>query len=525
MTETRRFTHGEILKILSGLLMALLTAMLSTSVASTALPTIVGELGGQNQLAWVASAMLLTMTASTPLWGKLSDLFGRKFLFQFALVVFVLGSVAGGFAWNMPGLIAARAVQGLGAGGLFALTHVVLGDIVAPRERGRYAGYIGGTFGVATVAGPLVGGFIVDADRLGWRWCFFVCVPLAVVAFTVIQKVLKLPRVKRDARVDWLGACTVTGGATALMLVLTLAGEEFPWNSPWTYGLGGLSAALIALAVVAERRAAEPILPPRLFRDRTFVWTSVASAFVGVLLYSAMNFLPQYFQIGRGMSPTMSGLMTLPMVLGLFVTSVGSGRIVTGTGRWKIFPVVGMVLMGTGTALLSVHLEAGLVGIGADVAVLGFGLGLTMQILILAAQNSAKRADMAATTAGVTFFRSLGGAIGVAAFGAILTARLSEEMSARLRAAHLPVPSGRPNLGSPEAIHRLPEPIRHIVLESFTRAVETAFLVGVPVAALGLLAVLALKEQPLRSAPTTAHRTVRGGDAALVAAADEAGPR
>jgi EmrB/QacA subfamily drug resistance transporter len=521
VTETQRFTHREILTILFGLLTALLTAMISTSVVTTALPTIAGDLGGQDQLPWIASATLLTMTASMPLWGKLSDLFGRKFLFQFALVVFVVGSVVAAVSQNMPELIGARAVQGLGVGGLFSLSQVVLGDIVAPRERGRYSGYIGATFGVSTVAGPLLGGFIVDTDRLGWRWCFYVCIPLAVIAFIVIQKVLTLPRVRRrEARVDWWGAGTVTGGATALMLMITLAGQQFAWGSPWTFGLGALSAVLFALAVVAERRAAEPILPPRLFRDRTFVCSALGSSLVGVTLYGAMIFMPQYLQIARGMSPTMSGLMTVPMVLGLFVASVSSGRVVTVTGRWKIFPVVGMVLVGTGMALLSVlRVGSSMVVIGFDVGVLGVGLGLTMQILILAVQNAADRGDMAAATSGVAFFRTLGGAVGVAAFGAVLTGRLSTEMSGMLRAAHITIPAGQVNLGSPDGIHRLPGPIRDIVLESFTRAVETVFLVGVPIAALGLLTVLLLKEVPLRTAPAAAQPAA--GEA-LVAMGDRA---
>ncbi|WP_315987129.1 MDR family MFS transporter [Actinomadura sp. HBU206391] len=517
MTE-RSYSHREILKILSGLLLALLTSMISTSVVGTALPTIVGDLGGQDQLSWVASAPLLTMTVSTPLWGKLSDLFGRKFMFQLSLVVFVLGSMAAGLAQNMAELISARAVQGLGVGGLSALTQVILGDIVEPRQRGRYSGYTGAVFGVSTIAGPLLGGFIVDADGLGWRWCFYVCVPLAAIAFIVIQKVLRLPRVRRDARIDWLGAFAITGGASALMLVLTLGGKQFAWNSPWTYGLGALSAALLALSIVAERRAGEPILPPRLFGDRTFVFTALASLFVGVTLFGGLIFLPQYLQIVKGMSPTMSGLTTVPMVVGLFLASVGSGRIVTVTGRWKVFPLVGMLLVALAMFLLSrLHVSSSRLIVGVDVAVLGVGLGLSMQILILAAQNGAKRADMAATTAGVTFFRSLGGAMGVAAFGAILTGRLNGEMAGMLRAAHAEVPAGGARLGSPEAIQRLPEPLHGIVLESFARAMETVFMVGVPIALLGFLAVLALRELPLRSgAGPAAARPLTEGDPASV---------
>ncbi|MFI0418454.1 MDR family MFS transporter [Spongiactinospora sp. 9N601] len=488
------------LKILVGLVLAMLTSMISTSVVGTALPTIVGTLGGQEQLAWVASATLLTMTASTPLWGKLSDLYGRKRMFQVSLVIFTLAAVGAGFAQDMPQLIAARVVQGIGAGGLQALPQIILGDVVEPRERGRYTGYVGAVFGVSTVAGPLLGGFIVD--NMSWRWCFWISVPLAVVAFIVIQKVLKLPLNRRDARVDWWGATCITGGTTALMLMLSLGGHEFAWNSPWTYGLGAFSLLMFAGAVLAERRAPEPILPPRLFADRTFVLTSLASLFVGAAMFGALMFMPQYLQIVRGMTPTASGLMTLPMVLGMLTSSITSGRVVTRTGRWKIFPVVGMLLVAGGLFLLSkLHVGTPLAIIGLEMAVLGIGLGMCMQILVLAAQNAVTRADMASATSGVAFFRSLGGAVGVAAFGAILSNRLSGELAERLAAARIPLPGGQatPDLGAPDAIRSLPGPVLEIVLDAFTRAMDTVFLVGVPVALLGAAAAIALKELPLRS--------------------------
>ncbi|GAA3088465.1 MDR family MFS transporter [Streptosporangium carneum] len=495
-----RFTHKQVLEILVGLMLAMLTSMISTSVVGTALPTIVGTLGGQDQLAWVASATLLTMTASTPLWGKLSDLYGRKLMFQVSLLVFVFSSVAAGFSQDMGQLIAARAAQGIGAGGLAALPQIILGDVVEPRERGRYSGYIGAVFGVSTVAGPLLGGFIVD--NMSWRWTFWICVPLAVVAFVVIQKVLKLPLVRRDTKVDWWGATFITGGTTALMLLLSFGGKEFGWNSGWTYGLGALSLVLFGLAVVAERRAADPILPPRLFRNHTFVLTSVASLLVGAAMFGALMFLPQYLQIVKAMSPTGSGLMTLPMVLGLLVSSIAVGRFVSRTGRWKIFPVVGMLLVAVGLFLLSqLHVDSSLVVVGVDMTVLGVGLGASMQMLILAAQNAVTRADMASTTSGVSFFRSLGGAVGVAAFGAILSNRLSSELVSLAKAAHLPLTGGAtPSLGSPAAIHHLPAPVLNVILEAFTRAIHTVFLVGVPIAVLAAVAALMLKELPLRSA-------------------------
>ncbi|CNF20869.1 Drug resistance transporter EmrB/QacA subfamily [Mycobacterium tuberculosis] len=506
-----QYTHRQILEILAGLMMAMLTSMISTSVVATALPTIVGDLGGQDQLSWVASASLLTMTASTPLWGKLSDIAGRKLMFQTALLVFVLASVGAGLSQNIGQLIAARAFQGLGVGGLSALAQVILGDVVEPRQRGRYAGYMGAVFGVSTVAGPLLGGFIVDADGLGWRWCFYVCVPLAIVAFLVIQRVLKLPKVQRDTRVDVFGAFTITGSAALLMLVLSLGGTEFPWNSRWTYILLGGAAVLLVLAVVAERIARDPILPPRLFRNRMFLLTSFVSICVGMAMFGVMIYMPQYLQIVKGMSPTASGLMTLPLVLGMLITSTGSGQVVTRTGRYKIFPVLGLACVAAGMFLLSqLHTDSPKAVVGADLALLGIGMGLTLQILILAAQNAAAPADLASTTSGVSFFRNLGGAMGVAAFGAILTNRVAAEIASGFRSAGLPMPSGSSgDLGSPEEIKNLPEPVHGIITEAFTKAMEAVFLVGVPVALIGFLAVLALKELPLRGSADRGKGTKR----------------
>ncbi|MGW2155712.1 MDR family MFS transporter [Nonomuraea sp. NPDC001699] len=514
----RQYTHREILEVMSGLMLAMLTSMISTSVVGTALPTIVGELGGQDQYSWVASATMLTMTVSTPLWGKLSDLFGRKLLFQTALGLFVAASLVAGLSQNMGQLIAARAVQGLGVGGLSALAQVILGDIVSPRERGRYSGYMGAVFGISTVAGPLLGGFIVDTDWLGWRWCFYVVVPFAIVAFAVVQKVLRLPKVKRNTSIDIWGATTITASAASLMLLLTLGGTEFEWNSFWTYFLGAFAVLMLALAVLAERTARNPILPPRLFRNRTFVLTSAASLFVGMAMFGAMIYLPQYLQIVKGLSPTNSGLMTLPMVVALFLAGVISGKIVTNTGKWKIFPVAGLVIVAVGLFLLSrLHVDSSEWLIGLDVGVLGIGLGLSMQMLILAAQNGSELRDMASTTAGVSFFRSLGGAMGVAGFGAILTNRQASEFADLVAKARLHLPGTGQKLGSPAAIQHLPEPLKGIILESFTRALETVFLVGVPIALLGFVAALFLKELPLRGTTMPAGPKPLGKDDLVLA--------
>nr|WP_233515043.1 MDR family MFS transporter [Marinitenerispora sediminis] len=501
-----RYTRRQVVEILIGLMLAMLTSMLTTSIVGTALPTIVGELGGQDKLAWVASATLLTMTASTPLWGKLSDIYGRKLLFQIALVVFIASSVAAGFAHDMTWLIAARFVQGIGAGGLAALPQIILGDVVPPRERGRYSGFLGAVFGVSTVAGPLLGGFLVDSP-LGWRWCFFITVPVAVVAFVVIQALLRLPVQERGrTRIDWWGATFIVGAASAVMLLLSLGGKEFAWNSAPTYVLGAASLVLVALAVLAERRAHDPIIPPRLFGDSTFVLASLASLAVGMAMFGVMIYFPQYLQIVKGMSPTASGLMTLPMVLGMLAASVSSGLVVSRTGRWKAFPIAGTLLIGLGFGTLTwLEVHSSLVLVGLGVALVGLGLGLSMQILILATQNALSRADLAAATSAVSFFRNLGGAVGVAAFGAIMTNRLDTELAPLTAAAGADGGTAAAAAGSPAAIHALPAGVQELVVTAFGDAMHTVFLTGVPIAAVGFVIVLFLRPLPLR----TGHRRAR----------------
>ena len=506
-------------RIMFGLVLAMLTSMLTNSIVGTALPTIMGELGGQDRLAWVATAALLTMTASTPVWGKLSDVWGRKLLFQIALVIFIVASIAAGLAQDINWLIAARALQGLGVGGLATLPNIILGDVVAPRERGRYSGLIGMVFGVSTVLGPLVGGFLVDSP-LGWRWCFLITVPLALFAFVVIQFMFTMPFVpRRDAPVDWLGAGLIFSAASTAIVLLSLGGTQFAWNSPPSYLLGGAAVLLTAAAVVVERRAREPIIPARLFGDRTFVLASLSSICVGMMMFGLIIYMPQYLQMVHGMTPTVSGMMTLPLVASFLTTSIGSGYAVGGSGRWKAYPVVGMLLCSIGFVSLSqAHLDPGMTTVIVGQVLVGLGFGLCMQILLLATQSSLPVRDMAAGTASVVFFRNLGGATGVAAFGAVMVGRLNTrlgEAAAQARAqmtqdAEAGVDSGARELsiglsqaaesaqGSPELVHALPAPIREVVVGAFDHAMQGVFLAGVPIAVIGLITVLFMKGVPLR---------------------------
>ncbi len=500
--------HRQVMEVLWGLLLALFVSSLSATVVGTALPTIVGELGGQDQLAWVATATILTMTVSIPLWGKLSDLYGRKRLFQLAIVVYVVASALAGMAQNMPELIAARALQGVGVGGMQALAQAIMADIVSPRERGRYSGYLGASFGVATVAGPLIGGFLVDGP--GWRWCFYVGIPFAVAALIVIQRVLKVTTRRTDVTIDWAGAAALTFSASSLIVWLSLGGKEFAWSSGWTVAFLAVSVVALVVAVVVERRAIDPILPPRLFRERTFTLTSVAGFLVGVALFGVMIYLPQYFQIVKGESPTASGLLTLPMVATMLATSMVSGKRITATGRWKAYPVVGTVLMAAALALLSqIHAGTSLVVVSLDIALLGLGLGMTMQVLVLAVQNAAQPRDIGIATSSANFFRSMGGAVGIAVFGALLTSRLHDTLPGLLRAAGVPAKAmaGAGTLGTPDAVAGLPGPIRDAVREAFTLGLDRVFLVAVPAVALGTLVLFFVREVALRthSAPEPAH--------------------
>ena len=492
-------SHREVLEALSGLLLALFVAMLSSTVVSNALPRIVADLEGtESGYTWIVVATLLTTTATTPIWGKLADLFSKKVLVQLALVVFAAGSVMAGLSQSMGFLIAARAVQGVGAGGLTALVQVVIASIVSPRERGRYSGYIGATFAVATVSGPLLGGLIVDTPWLGWRWTFYVGLPVAVLAFVVLQKTLHIKTIKRDVSIDYLGAALIAGGISTLLIWVSLAGTRFPWGSWTTTWMVGLGLAMLAAAVLTELRVKEPIIPMRLFRDRTTSLATFASIMVGVAMFGSTVFLSQYFQIARGMSPTRAGLMTIAMVGGLLFSSILSGRLISAYGRWKRYLVGGMVLTIAGLALLStIHRDTSLFVVGSFMAVLGIGMGATMQNLVLSVQNNTAQSDMGAASSLVAFFRTMGGAIGVSALGTALSHRVASNMAAGLQKLGIE-PSGEQGTSIPD-MSALPAPVRTVVEHAFGDATGHIFLLATPFAVLAFVAVLFIREVPLRT--------------------------
>jgi len=498
--QSGQMSHREILEAMSGLLLAMFVAMLSSTVVSNALPTIVTDLNGsQSGYTWIVVATLLTMTASTPIWGKLADQFSKKALVQTALVIYVIGSLVAALAPSMGVLIGARAFQGLGVGGLTALVQVVIASIVSPRERGRYSGYIGATFAIATVSGPLIGGVLVDVPGLGWRSTFYVGIPIAALAFVVLQKTLHLPVVRRKVTIDYLGAGLIVGGVSTLLIWVSLAGNEFAWGSATSLSLVALGLVTLVVAVFVEIKVAvEPVIPVHMFRDRTTSLATVASVLVGLAMFGATVYLSQYFQVARGMSPTHAGLMSIAMVGGLLVSSIVSGRAITAHGRWKRFLVGGMVLVVVGMMLLSfIDEKTPLVVVGLFMAVLGVGLGSTMQNLVLAVQNNAAPSDIGTASAVVTFFRSMGGSIGVSALGALLSAQVSEKVRDGLEAMGIPTSSHQshelPDLDA------LPGPVRAVFEHAFGAATGELFLVATPFAVLALVAVFFIREVPLRT--------------------------
>jgi len=485
----------EVMIVLPGLLLAILLAMLDNLIVSTALPRIVGDLGGVAHLSWVVTAYILASTITTPFYGKLGDMYGRKKFFIAAIIIFLAGSALSGLSQSMDELIAFRAIQGLGAGGLMVGSMATLGDIVAPRERGRYMSYMMVVMMLATIGGPLVGGFITTS--FSWRWIFYVNIPLGGIALVYIISTLHLPAKRVSHKVDYTGGILLGVAATALILLATWGGTEYPWGSAQIVGLGVLSVAALAGFLVTERRAAEPILPLHVFKNRNFSVTMTLTFLVGLAMFGAMTFLPLYQQTVQGESPTISGLALTPMMIGVTITSIVAGQVTTRTGRYKIFPILGGAIMVLGMFLLT-HLGIGTtrVTLALYYVVFGLGMGFIMQMVSLIAQNSVEQKDMGVASSARMFFQQIGGSLGVAAFGAVFARRLTQSLaSAAGSGAHISATGGQVN---PATVNSLPAPVKHDVFFAIAHAVQSVFVWALPAAVLIFVLALFIKEVPLR---------------------------
>jgi EmrB/QacA subfamily drug resistance transporter len=497
MVETGPLTHRQILVVLTGVMAGMLLAALDQSIVGTALPRIVSELGGLDKLSWVVTAYLLTSTAVTPLWGKISDLYGRRLIFQAAIGIFVLGSALSGMAQSMTELILARAFQGIGGGGLFAIALSIIGDVIPPRERGRYQGYFAAVFGVSSIAGPLLGGWFTDGP--GWRWIFFINVPVGIAALVITSGALKLPVRRREHSIDYLGAATIVASVTCLLLYLNWRGKDYGWGESGAVALLLGAVMLGVLFVAIELRAREPIIPMKLFRNEIFAVGNAYGFLAGVVMFGAIIFLPVYLQAVKGMTPTESGLAFLPAVAGIFGTSIPAGILISKTGRYKIFPIIGAVLLTLSLLGLSrLHADTPYWHVAIAIFLLGCGLGLTMQTITTAIQNAVDYRELGTATGATTFFRQIGGAIGAAAFGAVLSSRLRDHLAEEF-GGHAPV-SDTNNVQAIQALHGA---VREHVLAAFSHALDDVFLIGVPVVVLAFFVALALKEIPLRSGAAT----------------------
>jgi EmrB/QacA subfamily drug resistance transporter len=492
-------THRQIMEALTGLLAAFFTAILSSTIVANALPTIMSDLHGtQTDCAWVITAALLANAVTTPIWGKLSDLFNKKILVQLSIVVFVAGSVMAGLSETIPLLLTARVIQGVAMGGLTALAQSIIGTMIPPRDRGKYSGYMGAVMAVGTAGGPLLGGFIVDSP-LGWRWTFFVCVPLAVVALILLQITLKIEHIKRHVKIDWLGSILLTSGVSLLLVWVSFAGNPayYDWVSWQSAAMVGGGVVLLALLVLVESKVEQPIIPLKIISERTTALAILASVAVGIAMFGSTTFLGQYFQVARGATPTEAGLLTLPMIAGNLTGSVVSGLLISRTGKWKGYLIGGSVLLigGLGLAGTMDHTTE-LWQAGIFTAILGMGLGMLMQNLVLAVQNTVRASDIGTASASVAFFRSVGGAIGVSVLGAILSNRVTQLATEGLAAAGIPVSGG--SSGASMDLADMPAPIRDIMRAAYGDATAEIFLISAGVAVVALVSILFIKERPLR---------------------------
>jgi EmrB/QacA subfamily drug resistance transporter len=524
-------SHRQVLEALSGLLLGMFVSILAGTVVSTSLPRIVADLkGDQTAYTWVVTSTLLATTVSTPMWGKLADLFNRKFLIQLALAIFVIGSALAGFSQNTDMLIGFRVVQGLGAGGLAALSQVILADIISPRDRGRYMGLFGGVMAVGTVGGPLIGGLLTDS--LGWRWNFYIGVPFAVVAIILLQTTLKLPKFRRKVSIDYLGAVLIAAGVSLLLIWVSLAGQagQFEWASWTSVWMVGVSVVLLAAAVIVELKVKEPIIPLTLFKNRTFTFSVIASISVGVAMFGTSVFLSQYMQLARGATPTQSGLMTLPMIVGLMASSVVVGQLISRFGRWKSYMIAGAVLLTAGIGLMStIEYDTNFFVLSVYMFVLGAGVGMVMQNLVLVVQNVVSPREMGVASSAVTFFRSLGGTIGVSVMGSVLGSQVAGLMAdkkdaftaaiMKLGAAGAQVADKLQGDSIPR-LDELPQPIRVIIESVYGQGVADVFLVAAPLAIVTIIAVCLIPNNKLGSKTTLQRLDENGPDATGQVASD-----